>query len=252
MDQPIERNLNELIRGILSQYLEGEDIPNDSFISKIRIDIVGNIFDEIKRLRPDLGEKYKQSKEEIETCSGYTLPIGGDVFSILIDETYLVNSVKKNFIWIEVLLHEITHAFDFIRNIGIMGHNSYDSMLYCLPFWYWTEFHARYKGTLYMLNYVKELPEEYKKQYENEVFNTANDVADILASNSIAETKRYKLMHLFGDIAAYGEVGFSIPSEKVNSIFPDFTEFIEFLKSKDKTVDADFLTTVNFGLKGIT
>lgn len=252
MDQPFRGNIYEFISGVLSQYLETENIPSDSYISQIKVKIVGNLFDEIRCLRPDLGERYGQIKEEIEKCSGYTLPIEGDSLAILLDETFFANSAQKNLMWIEVLLHEITHAFDFINNKGIMGHNSFDSMLYCLPFWYWTEFHARYKGTFYMLNYVKNLPEEYKRPYEDEVFNTADDIANLLVSNSVAETKRYKLMHLFGDIAAYSDAGFSIPSEKVNGIFPDFKGFIEFLKSRDKTVDPDFLTIVNFHLKRVT
>lgn len=103
-----------------------------------------------------------------------------------------------------------------------------------------------------MLSYVKNLPEEFKTQYENEIFNTTDNVADILVSNSTAEIKRYKLMHLLGDIAAYSDAGFSIPSEKVNGIFPDFKGFIEFLKSKDRTVDPDFLTIVNLHLKRVT
>lgn len=252
MEQPIERNLHELICGVFLRYLKDENMANDSCLSKITIRIVGNIFNEIRSLRPDLEEKNKQNKEEIEKCCGYTLPIGDDSLTLLLNETLFADSGQRNLIWIEVLCHETTHAFDLINNKGIMGHDSFDSMLCCAPFWYWTEFHARYKGTLHMLSYVKNLPEEFKTQYENEIFNTTDNVADILVSNSTAEIKRYKLMHLLGDIAAYSDAGFSIPSEKVNGIFPDFKGFIEFLKSKDRTVDPDFLTIVNLHLKRVT
>ena len=244
MKQSKEDKIYNWINLILSQYLENEGISGDEFISKIRIELVDSIFGAIERLRPDMAEKYRQQKEEIEKCSGYTLPIKNETMAVLIDKAFFDDSTQKNFMWVEVLLHEITHAADFMNNKGIMGHNTFDSMLCCVPFWWWTEFHAKYKGTLYMLDYAMKLPEEYKKQYENIIFDTVDNIEGIMASNTVGEIKKYNLMHLFGEIAAYRERDLLIPSKKVNCLFPDFINFIEFLKSKDRIVDSEFLLTL--------
>lgn len=171
---------------------------------------------------------------------------------MLLDKRFFKDSVSKDFTWIEVLIHEITHVCDFIRNKGIMGHDSFDSMLQCLPFWYWTEFHAKYKGTLFMLDYVNELPEEDKRAYEEDLRSTADSTVSFIQSNAVAEMKRYKLMHLLAEIAAYQEKGFSIPSEEIKQVFPDFEDAIKFLKSKDTVVDSHFLTILKFNFEKIT
>lgn len=64
--------------------------------------------------------------------------------------------------------------------------------------------------------------------------------------------KRYKLMHLLAEIAAYQEKGFSIPSEEIKQVFPDFEDAIKFLKSKDTVVDSHFLTILKFNFEKIT
>ena len=89
---------------------------------------------------------------------GYLLFLDDETAVILINEAFLFDSIRKNFCWVEVLIHEITHYRDYKNNLGIFGHNTYDSMLSCCSFWYWTEFHARYKGTCQMLNYVNRMP----------------------------------------------------------------------------------------------
>ena len=58
-------------------------------------------------------------------------------------------------------------------------------------------------------------------------------------------------MHLLAEIAAYQEKGFSIPSEKAEQVFPNFEDAIEFLKSKDKVVDFNFLTILKLNLEKI-
>jgi len=240
-----------MINVVLNSYLSKESIPNDSSFPEIAVNLTENIFVTIKSIRPDWIGTNKLNKEEIDKCNGYTLFTDDGSPIVLIDESFFKDSVTKNFNWIEVLIHEITHVCDFIRNRGIMGHNSFDDMLQCLPFWYWTEFHARYKGTLLMLDYVNKLPEEHRRPYEENLFSIADSTASLIQSNTVAEMKRYNLMHLLAEIAAYQEKGFSIPSEKAEQVFPNFEDAIEFLKSKDNVVDFNFLTILKLNLEKI-
>lgn len=241
-----------VVNGVVSSYFSKEGIPDDDSFSKITVNLTGNIFETVKSIRPDWIGTNKLNKEEIDKCSGYTLFCEDDSPIVLLDKRFFKDSVSKDFTWIEVLIHEITHVCDFIRNKGIMGHDSFDSMLQCLPFWYWTEFHAKYKGTLFMLDYVNELPEEDKRAYEEDLRSTADSTVSFIQSNAVAEMKRYKLMHLLAEIAAYQEKGFSIPSEEIKQVFPDFEDAIKFLKSKDTVVDSHFLTILKFNFEKIT
>ena len=111
--------------GDVSSYFSKEGILNDDSFSKITVNLTGNIFETAKSIRPDWIGTNKLNKEEIVKCSGYTLFCDDDSPIVLLDERFFNDSFSKNFIWIEVLIHEITHVCDFIRNKGIMGHDSF-------------------------------------------------------------------------------------------------------------------------------
>lgn len=229
---------------VLTKYCTNENCTVEQ-LPEIRI--VESIWTEIENFRPDMAEKL--NKDEIDKCSGYTLPLDNETVSVLIDKTFLSNSTQKNFCWIEVLIHEITHCRDLNASLGLFNHSTYDSMLTYRPFWYWTEFHARYKGTLYMLDFVNGLPDEYRIAYEANMMKTLDTELVYITSDAIIEMRRYRFMHLLGDIAAYNEKEFTIQSAEVEKIFPDYIGYIDFLKSKDQSVDSDFLTILHYHLK---
>lgn len=234
----------EFLGVVLTKYC-----ANESCVAKAlpEIRIVESIWSEIENLRPDMAEKL--NKNEIDKCSGYTLPLDNETVLVLIDKTFLSNSTQKNFCWVEVLIHEITHYRDLKNNLGIFGHKTYDSMLICCPFWYWIEFHARYKGTLYMLDFVNGLPDENRIAYEADMMKTLDTELVYITSDATIEMRRYRFMHLLGDIAAYNEKGFTFQSAEIEKIFPDYLGYIDFLKSKDQSVDIDFLTMLRYHLE---
>lgn len=228
---------DEFLCGTLKKYCANENCIKEE-LPEIRI--VESIWDEIEKARPDMADKL--NKDEIDKRSGYTLPLDNETLSVLIDKTYFFDSISKNFFWVEVLIHEITHCRDYKNNLGIFGHDTYDSMMTCRSFWYWTEFHARYKGTLYMLDYVNCLPDVERRKYETNMIKTFDNELAFIISDTNKETRCYRFMHLLGDIAAYNEKGFSIRKKEVEAAFPDYWSFIEFLKTKDQVVDVDYLT----------
>lgn len=235
----------EMVYEVLGKYCGDENISNIEELPEIKL--VENIFREIEKVRPDMAKVL--DKDEIEKCSGYTLFLDNGTEIILVDKSFFNRSIIKNLIWVEVLLHEITHVQDYKNNRGIYGHDSYDSMIKCLPFWYWTEFHACYKGTFYMLHYVNGLPDDYKKDYEKELLFTLKNTIAIIESGYSYEMKRYHFMHLLGEIAAYREQGFSVSCEKVEEFFPDYSNYVEFLRTKDQVVDTDYITILDYHLR---
>lgn len=235
----------EFLYVVLAKYCANESYIIEE-IPEIRI--VESIWIEIENSRPDIANKL--DKDEIEGLSGYCLFLDDETGVILIDKTFFFDSIgKNNLIWVEVLIHEITHYRDYKNNLGIFGHETYDSMLSCCPFWYWTEFHARYKGTLYMLYWINRLPDDEKRKYETDMMKTLDDKLATITSNADKRMRCYHFMHLLGDIAAYNEKGFTIQSAEIEKIFPDYLGYIDFLKSKDQSVDIDFLTMLHYHLK---
>lgn len=239
--------IEDYLGGILEKYCADENCDKEELSGIRAIRIVESIWSEIESLRPDIANNLE--RDEIEKCAGYTLFLDDETAVILIDKAFFFNSTKKNFLWIEVLIHEITHCRDFISNLGIFGNRTFDSMLECAPFWYWTEFHARYKGTLHMLNYVNRLPNDERKKYETDMMERLDSELVFITSDADKMMRCYHFMHLLGDIAAYNDKGFTIQSEAIEKIFSDYLDYIDFLKSKDQIVDINFLILLQYNLE---
>lgn len=239
--------IEDYLCGILEKYCADENCDKEELSGIRAIRIVESIWSEIKSLRPDIANNLE--KDEIEKCAGHTLFLDDETAVILIEKAFFFDSTKKNFFWIEVLIHEITHYRDYKSNLGIFGHNTYDSMLSCCPFWYWTEFHARYKGTLHMLNYVNRMPDGERRKYEIDMMEILDSELVFITSDADKTMRCYHFMHLLGDIAAYNEKGFTIQSEAIEKIFPDYIDYIDFLKSKDQTVDVNYLVILQYNLE---
>lgn len=233
--------------GILEKYCEDEGCDIEDFSGLKEVRIVESIWLEAKNLRSDIEKKFR--RDEIEGLAGYLLFLDDGTGVILIDMTYFCEShIKKDFCWIETLIHEATHYRDFKNNLGILGHNTYDSMLNCRPFWYWTEFHARYKGTLHMLDFVNGISDEVRRNHETGMIERLSSELDYITSDADKKIRCYHFMHLLADIAAYKEKGYKIQSDAIENIFPNYLDYIENLKSKNNIVDADFLIMLQYRL----
>lgn len=239
--------IENYICGILDKYCADENCDKEELSGIRDIRIVESIWSEIENLRPDITKK--QGRDEIEKCAGYLLFLDDETAVLLIDETFLVDSMRKNFFWVEVLIHEITHYRDYKNNLGIFGHNTYDDMLSCCSFWHWTEFHARYKGTCQMLDYVNRMPDDERSKYETDMMESLDRELAFIRSHADKKIRCYHFMHLLGDIAAYNEKEFTIKSEKIEKIFPDYLDYINFLKSEDQIVDVNFLIMLQYNLE---
>lgn len=104
-----------VVNGVVSSYFSKEGIPDDDSFSKITVNLTGNIFETVKSIRPDWIGTNKLNKEEIDKCSGYTLFCEDDSPIVLLDKRFFKDSVSKDFTWIEVLIHEITHVCDLLK-----------------------------------------------------------------------------------------------------------------------------------------
>lgn len=125
-----------------------------------KLNIVGDLFEEYKKIRPDLANSNRINIDEINDNNGITIPPRDDGdFTILLSQAYLMEEIEKNSVnWIGTVAHEITHVYDFHRFKAISDF-SYDDMLDYdknMLFINWTEFNAKVKGYLYLRKTVFE------------------------------------------------------------------------------------------------
>ena len=88
---------------------------------------------------------------------------------------------------------------------------------------------------------------DYK--YETDMMERLDNELVFITSDADKMMRCYHFMHLLGDIAAYNEKGFTIQSEAIEKIFPDYIGYIDFLKSKDQTVDVNYLVILQYNLE---
>ena len=100
-------SIENFLCGILDKYCADENCDKEELSGIRDIRIVKSIWSEFENLRPDIAKK--QGRDEIEKCDGYLLFLDDETAVILINEAFLFDSIRKNFCWVEVLIHEITH-----------------------------------------------------------------------------------------------------------------------------------------------
>ena len=100
-----------------------------------------------------------------------------------------------------------------------------------------------------MLNYVNSMPDDERRKYETDMMERLNRELVFITSDADKMMRCYHFMHLLGDIAAYNEKGFIIHNEAIEKIFPDYLDYIDFLKSKDQIVDINFLILLQYNLE---
>lgn len=125
-----------------------------------KLNIASDLFEEYKKIRPDLANSNRINTDEINDNNGITIPPKGDGdFTILLSQNYLMKEIENNSVnWVGTIAHEITHVYDFCKFKAISDF-SYDDMLDYeknMMFINWTEFNAKVKGYLYLRKTVFE------------------------------------------------------------------------------------------------
>lgn len=203
-------DIYDMIQTSLNLYHEMLEIE-EAILGRININIVNSIPNTVFNVRPDLIDRGLDI-DALENLSGYTLFLPDNSISVLIDESTLINNFIKNFCWIETLIHEYTHAVDYLTYFKVTKACSLDEMLTDLPFWWWSEFHARYLGNIIMLYFVKELPKNQQIQYNTQIFENVDSYLKSLNTSIGPQMKMYQTMHIIADIAAFRELN---PDEMV-------------------------------------
>lgn len=205
--------MKNLLEPIIINYALAEHLT--SHLPLKNISFTKNISKSVKEKQPDLLEQPGFDKKQLLSCTGYTLFFPDNTAEILI----LEDNISTNFFWIETLIHEITHVRDFQEYLPIMRKETFPDLQRCTPFWYWTEFHAKYKGTYYMLAYVQKLPKQYQKQYIDDLENRIQKFTIQLDCRADYRFKIYDTMHLIGEILAYNAWSIPISNDVCNALY---------------------------------
>ena len=174
---------------------------------------VQNIYDEVKKLQPEVLLEKGFNVGQLVNSSGYTTLFNNNTATILIQKTDSMN----NFCWMGTLVHELTHVKDYYDYISVLDYDNFVEMMKDFPFYCWTEFHAKYKGIVYMLKCARHLPQTEFRQYvrcdEDYIIRYINDI-DFRNS--------YNTMHLIGLILAYEHSGISLSKTTCDNLFSNF------------------------------
>lgn len=157
----------------------------------------------------------------------------------------------NNFLWCGTLIHEITHVRDYADYINILHYNSFDEMLQCSHFWYWTEFHAKYKGYIYMLNFVDKLPDKYKNQYVEDTLQRIYNFNNTVQQQIDCYHRIYITVHMIGEIFAYEKSSIVMPDNFYKCIIEKFEWFEgvkDFLEKHTETITLEEMLILSHNL----
>ncbi|MBQ7950478.1 MAG: hypothetical protein IJ278_01990 [Clostridia bacterium] len=225
-DESSSNTFNKIIELFFEKEKVGINFPLNDII------LTDNIFQKVKELQPTLFTEEHFNKNQLLECTGYTLLFKNNTATVLIKN----DDFTKNFLWIETLVHELTHVKDFNDYLPIIKENNFYEMLHNIPFWYWTEFHARYKGYVYMLEFAQRLPEPYFQQYINDSMKRIEDFNTLFNGHEDYHLKIYYTMHLMGEILAYEYKGINIDDKSIAKENNWFDKMKEFLRKHTENV----------------
>lgn len=213
--------MNKIAFALYDSYIDKEKIEEPLPIRGFRF--VDDLPSEVLKIQPKLKTKSRIDEEQLKNHFGYTVLFSDNTAEILIKKSGSMN----NFIWCGTLIHEITHVRDYADYMGILGYNRFDEMLKCLHFWYWTEFHARYKGYIYMLKYVDKLPNEYKLQYTEDTLQRIRNFDNTIKQQTDYHYKIYMTVHMIAEILSYEQSSIVMPDNFYKCIIEKFDWFEE-------------------------
>lgn len=145
----LEEPITELMADFFMTF-NFEPFPINIFFTN---DLWGTYF----KLRPDYKSKFNE--EHMSDYNGTLVPplqLDGN-YTVVVNNNYLLEDIQKGcFSWVGTIIHETTHARDFIQYTKIIGAQSYDEVLDTTKhrmFHIWTEFNARRHGYYFVRKY---------------------------------------------------------------------------------------------------
>lgn len=237
--------MNEIAFNLYNSYLYNEKIKKPLPIRQFRF--VEDLPKEILKLQPELKTKYGIDEEQLKIYSGYTVLFSDNTAEILIER----NDSMNNFFWVGTFIHEITHIRDYVDYINMLHYNRLDEMLKCPYFWYWTEFHAKYKGCIYMLNYVNKLPEKYKNPYVEDTLQRIYNFSNTVQQQIDCYHRIYITVHMIGEILAYEKSSIVMPKNFYKCIIEEFKWFEEtkyFLEKHTESITIEEMLSLSNNL----
>ena len=244
-----EYSIYDMANGFYNLYLNKENIKNPLPIKNIRF--VDDLPSEVLKAQPEIKKVNGFDAKTLQNYSGYTLLYPDNTAEILIDLDY---AMQNNFLWCGTLIHEITHVVDYVDYIGILNYGSFNEMLHCLHFWYWTEFHAKYKGCEYMLNFAGKLPDEYKNRYKEYIMQCINDYSLKINKKIDYRYKIYDTVHMIGEILAFEQSSIAMPNKFYSCLTEKFDWFEDtriFLSKHTKKITVDEMILLSLNLTRI-
>ena len=159
----------------------------------------------------------------------------------------------NNFLWMGTLVHELTHIKDYSEYKEMLNGKNFKELLKNISFWYWTEFHARYKGFLYVFKFAKNLPQDLYQKYIEDTKQRIIDFPKTINKEISYQIKAYYTMHIIGEILACEASSIHTLKTEIDNLcllFDWFNDMKTFLSKhiESITVDKMFLLSRNIRL----
>ena len=211
--------LTELAEQTYKMYLEDENITTQLPLNNIFF--VEDMIQAVSKLQPQLLERVGFDKEQLYNCGGHTLLFPDNTATILIK----IDGEMNDFWWMGTLVHELTHVKDYSDYFNVLKVSTFWEMLSDIPFWLWTEFHARYKGILYVFKLAKNLPQNLYEMYIDNTRQRIIDFPDIIKKDIPYQKKGYLTMHIIGEILACEKLSVNELKSDIDNLVATFDWF---------------------------
>lgn len=174
--------------------------------------ITPNIEESYELIRGDLVKEGKVDPRELNDYNGLTVqPNSHDgEFTILINEAYLLNSLKNNdFYWVGTIAHEASHVVDFKEYDKLVQPETYDDLFDFEKhrmFLHWTEFRAKAVGYYFIRKYL--FSNLYDRNQVHDIFERELPYQIEYLVKTVSETSNvdkqlYTAMHFLGRLAVW-------------------------------------------------
>lgn len=175
----------------------------------------------VSELQPNLLTQAGFNKEMLYSCGGHTLLFPDNTATILIK----IDGEMNDFWWMGTLVHELTHVKDYSDYFNVLKVSTFWEMLSDIPFWLWTEFHARYKGILYVFKLAKNLPQNLYEMYIDNTRQRIIDFPETIKREMPYQLKAYYTMHIIGEILACEKLSVNELKSDIDNLVATFDWF---------------------------
>lgn len=226
-----EKELESFIFSLYKRYLDNENIGISLPINDIIF--TDNVAERVLELQPELANHEGFNKNELSNCCGYTCLFADNTATIIISR----DGIEKNVLWIGTLIHEVTHIRDYRDYLHIINAENFQGMLKNEPFWYWTEFHAKFKGCTYMLEFAKKFPHQYFQPYIDALEKRIHEFPSVINKREAPHFKVYETMHLMGEMLAFENQSVVLSQNICDEIYETYDWFADMKDFLSKHID---------------